>query len=207
MILFGCISKEKCPEGINLLPMYGMEPKCKGQLSADADFLSLCDSLYKDRKIAAQYYVGKGWEYFYKKDYETSMKRCNQAWLLDSFNYETYWGFGNILGMNSKFKESLPLLEKSILLNPENPKIYQSIAISYAQLFYETKDGELLHKSIDNLNSSLQLDSTSVSTLAQLTAAYSYFMQKDSARKYLSLTDKIDPNAVNPEVRKILTED
>jgi len=30
-------------------------------------------------------------------------------------------------------------------------------------------------------------------------------MQKDSARKYMSITDRLDKNAVNPEVRKLIT--
>jgi len=39
-----------------------------------------------------------------------------------------------------------------------------------------------------------------------LTVAYSYFNQKDSARKYLEITDRLDPKAVNPEVREMLKE-
>jgi hypothetical protein len=29
-------------------------------------------------------------------------------------------------------------------------------------------------------------------------------MQKDSARKYLKITEKLDPTAINPEVKKML---
>ena len=205
LILFSCHSTEKCPDGINLLPMYGGQTKCEEQLNDDKKFISECDTEFKDRKIAAKYYVNKGWEYFYKPDYETSMKRFNQAWLLDSLNADTYWGFGNLIGTQQKFQESLPLLEKSIELNPDNPKVYECIATTYGQLFFETKDVELLNKSIDNLKIAIQLDPKSASAFGQLTNAYSYFTQKDSARKYMILTDKLDPKAVNPDVRKMLT--
>ncbi len=147
-----------------------------------------------------------GWEYFYESDYETSMKRFNQAWLLDSLNADVYWGFGNLLGTRHEFRKSVPLLEKSIKLNPKNSKVYECIATSYEQLFFETRDIALLNKSFDNLKASIQLDPNNASAFGQLTGAYSYFTQKDSARKYLALTDKLDPKAINPEVRKILTE-
>ena len=54
------------------------------------------------------------------------------------------------------------------------------------------------------MKNAIQLDPKSANALGQLTGAYSYFMQKDSARKYMALTDKIDPNAVNFDVRKML---
>jgi len=205
LFLLSCTSTEKCPEGINLLPMYGGQTKCVEQLKDDKIFLSESDAQFKDRKIAAKYLVHKGWEYFYKTDYETSMKRFNQAWLLDSLNADIYWGFGNLLGTKHEFRESLPLLEKSISLNPTNPKVYECIATSYGQLFFETKDVGLLNKTINNLKTSIELDPKSASAFGQLTAAYSYFTQRDSAKKYLALTDKLDSKAVSPEVRKMLT--
>ncbi len=206
LFFLNCTSTEKCPEGINLLPMFGGQPKCEEQLKDDRKFISECEAQFKNRQIASKYHVDKGWEYFYKTDYETSMKRFNQAWLLDSLNAEVYWGFGNLLGTKHEFRESIPLLEKSIKLNPANPKSYECIATSYGQLFFETKDVALLNKSIDNLKIATQLDPRNASAFGQLTGAYSYFTQKDSARKYLALTDRLDPKAVNPEVRKMLTD-
>lgn len=201
-----CTSTEKCPEGINLLPMYGGQTKCEEQLKDDKKFISECDAQFKNRQTAAKYHVDKGWEYFYKSDYKTSMKRFNQAWLLDSLNADVYWGFGNLLGTKHEFRESLPLLEKSIKLNSNNSKVYECIATSYGQLFFETKDATLLNKTIDNLKIAVLLDPKSANAFGQLTGAYTYFTQKDSARKYFALTDKLDPKAVNPEVRKMLTE-
>lgn len=201
-----CTSNDDCKEGLNLLPMYGKQKKCAAQLNIDNDFFKECDLQFTDRKKASKFYTEKGWGYFYKNDFETSMKRFNQAWLLDTLNADTYWGLGNILGIRQQFKESIPLLEKSISLNSTNPKVYESISTSFGQLFFATKDIKYLNKSIDNLKSSIRLDSKNARTFGQLTGVYSYFMEKDSALKYLKLTDKLDPNAVNPEVRKMLTK-
>jgi len=201
-----CNSTKKCPENINILPMYGNEAKCQEQLEIDKEFISKCIAEFKSRQAASKYYVDQGWKYFHKEDYETSMKRFNQAWLLDSTNADVYWGLGNLLGTQKEFNKSITLLEKSIKLSPKNPTVYENLALSYGQLFVETNDKLLLDKSIENLKTVIQLEPENARALGQLTAAYSYYTQKDSARKYLDLTDKFNPKAINPEVRKILSE-
>jgi tetratricopeptide (TPR) repeat protein len=117
-IWFTCCGQADCPKDINTLPMYGHVKKCKEQLDSDKDFLTQCDKEFKNRKEAAQFHVDKGWEYFYKNQFETAMKRFNQAWLLDSLNADIFWGYGNILGMkNRDFKQSLVFLEQSLKIN------------------------------------------------------------------------------------------
>ena len=197
-----------CPKDINKLPMFGHVKKCKEQIDSDHDFLKQCDKQFKNRKEAAKFHVDKGWEYFYKNQFETSMMRFNQAWLLDSLNADIFWGYGNLLGLNNRnFKESLVYLEKSLKMNPDNARVWESTSTSYGQLFFETKDINLLNTSIDYLKTSIKLEPNNARAYGQLTASYSYFMKKDSARKYLKITDKLDPSAVNPEVRKILSKD
>lgn len=205
-LFVSCSSAQDCKENINLLPMYGNVPKCKEQLKSDEEFFALIDSEFKDRKTAARSSVQSGWNYFYKNDLETSMKRFNQAWLLDSLNADVYWGFGNLLGKKGQFKASIPHFEKSLKLTPNNPKVYESLATSYGQLYVATKESSNLSKAIASLKMANGLDRNNARILAQLTAAYSYFTQKDSANKYLNLTDKIDPKAVNPELRAFLNK-
>ena len=134
------------------------------------------------------------------------MKRFTQAWLLDSLNADVYCGFGNILGTKNDFESSIPLLEKSVKLNSNNPKVYQSIASSYGQMFFQTKDIDFLNKTIENLKNVVRLEPKNAGAYGQLTGAYSYFYQKDSANKYLKIADKLDPKAVSPEVRKMLSQ-
>lgn len=197
-------SIQDCVDGLNLLPMYGKKKKCKEQIEIDEAFLIECDSQFKNKKKASIFFTEKGWEYFYKDDLENSMKRFNQAWLLDSLNSDVYWGFGNILGKKQQFEESVELFKESLSLNPNNSKVHESIAVSYAQLFFKTKNMKFLNNSIVSLKTSLKFDNQNARVYGQLAGAYSYFMQKDSALKYLNLADKIDPKVVNPEIRKIL---
>ena len=203
-LTFSCA--QDCPENINTLPMYGGKKKCPEQIKSDNDFFQECDKNFSSRKEAAQYFVGKGWEYFYKNDFDSSMKRFNQAWLLDKTNAEVFWGFGNLLGLKRQPKESIPFFEKSIELNPNNSKVYESLSTSHGQLFYQTKKIEHLNLTIDNLKKAIKLDKTNASLYGKLSGAYAYFTQKDSLRKYMKIAENLDPKVVDPEVRKIANE-
>ena len=88
--------------------MNGGQTNGEQLLNDDKKFISECGSQFKDSKIAAKYHVGIGWEYFYKTDYETSMKRSNQAWLSDSLHADVYRGFENLPETKYEFRESLP---------------------------------------------------------------------------------------------------
>lgn len=206
ILLLNCSSKQDCPEGINLLPMYGEVQKCDAQIKSDNQFLADCDNEFKNRKEASQKYIEKAWGCFYNNDENTAMKRFNQAWLLDNDNPEIYWGFGNLMGMRKETKQSIPLFKKSLQLNPNNAKVYESLAISYGQLFYETKRIEYLDLTINTLKSAIKLEPNNAKYYGSLTSAYSYLIQKDSLKKYIKITDKLDAKMIDPEVRKIASE-
>jgi tetratricopeptide (TPR) repeat protein len=203
-VLLGC-TPDDCPEGINKLPLYGRQKKCKEQIQSDNEFLKEADKNFENRQVAAKYYIDRAWNYFYENKLDTSIMRFNQAWLLDSLNSDIFWGFGNILGRQKKYKESTEFFEISIKMNPNNETVYECAATSYGNLFYQTKDKKALDKSIECLKKALFLDSKNARVLGQLAASYSYFVKKDSALKYLKLTDEIDPKMINPDVRKMLT--
>ncbi len=199
-----CSESQQIDKNINTIPMYGNVDKSKDHIKADSIFIERCLSTFNNKEEASKYYLSKGWEYFYDGNKDLAIKRFNQAWLLDSLNADIYWGFGNILGQHLKFEESIIHFEKSLKINPNNAKVLESAATSYGQLFYNTKNKLYLEKSIDCLKKSLELENNNARVLAQLAAAYSYFHDKTEARKYLKMADEINPNTVNPEVRKIL---
>jgi len=203
VFLIAC-NYNKCPDGINTLPMFGKIKKCKEQIEADNIFLKEEDKTCPNRHLAANYIVSRAWDYFYQDKLDTAMMRFNQAWLLDSLNSEIYWGYGNILGKQQKYQESLIYFDKSLQINPNNARVWECASLSYYNLFIQTGDKELLNKTIYYLKKSLTFDTQNARVLGGIAAAYSHFMQKDSARSYVNKTDKIDPNMINPEVRKIL---
>ena len=103
--------------------MYGLEKKCSEQLQMDNDFRKECDLTFENRKKAAIHHIDLAWGYFYANHLDSSMMRFNQAWLLDSLNSDVYWGYGNLLGRQQKFEESLDYFDKSLEINPNNSNI------------------------------------------------------------------------------------
>jgi len=195
--------QSQCPEGINILPMYGEIKKCEQQIESDNKFILESEKHFKNRKKAAEYYVSKGWEYFYKDENDTSMKRFNQAWLLDKTNPQVYWGFGNLLGKQKQFEKSILYLQKSLEIDPNNANVYECISISYSQLFFKTKDTKYMNLTIENLKKAIKIEPKNGRAYGKLASSYAYLMQKDSLQKYIKKTDDIDPKFVNPEVRAI----
>jgi tetratricopeptide (TPR) repeat protein len=205
LLATSCAHSQDCIDGINKLPLYGngTVKKCKEQIEDDKRFIAFCEKT-STRKDAAAHMVMRGWQYFYSKNLDTSVMRFNQAWLLDSLNAELYWGLGDILGSQGKFMESLPFFERSLKLDSANPKVLADEANSYGNVFFATKDIKYLNSVIGCLKKAIYLSPNSAQYYASLTGAYSYFMQKDSAKKYMAITDKIDPSTVSPEVRKMV---
>jgi len=204
LLFLSCVSPNNCPAGINLLPLYGKVKKCSAQIESDRAFLKECDKNFSDRKKASRYYTERGWSYYYSKKPDTAMMRFNQAWLLDSLNADVFWGYGDLVGQQKNYKESVVFFDHSLRLNASNSKVWESAATSYVQLFFKTKDVSFLNKSTGFLKGAIKLDPKNPGLYAELTTAYSYFNQKDSACKYLKITDALDKHVVGAEVRKTI---
>ncbi|MBF9224034.1 tetratricopeptide repeat protein [Hymenobacter ruricola] len=207
LMLLMCVgATPPCLSGINLLPMYGRVKKCPEQLEADKRFLADCARRHKSPQEAASAYAALGWKYFYNNQLDVAMRRFNQAWLLDSMNQQVPWGFANILGRQGQFIESLPFFRVAIARNPTEANVWESASVSYGNVYLATKNTAALDSSVQCLKQAIKFNPKEARLYATLTGAYSYYPQKDSARKYLALADKLDPQAVDKKVRKQLTK-
>lgn len=119
---------------INELPMYG------GQHDPQVE-----PDLKRSQKIAKL-----GWDYYYKGDLNTAIKRFNQSWMFNRKNVDALWGFGLIMGQRSDeerpeyhLKESIRFLEMALSLQPNNPNILVDLACSY------TASGDFLNHKND----------------------------------------------------------
>jgi hypothetical protein len=77
---------------INMLPMYGGVEKDQDYLNADKRFIETVEK-NMTRDSASKYFAMKGWEFLGANRVDLAIKRFNQAWLLDTNNYQAYWGF------------------------------------------------------------------------------------------------------------------
>lgn len=79
-------------KAINERPMYGSVEKSAELKQADQKFIeTVTQNVTRDS--ASRHFSGRGFQLLQNGDYRTAIKRFNQAWLLDSTNYEAYWGF------------------------------------------------------------------------------------------------------------------
>ncbi len=106
---------------INELPMYG------GQHSPNVE----------QNRDHSQSAAKLGWEYFYKGDLDTAIKRFNQAWMFDRESVEAFWGFGLVMGRRAQkedaeknLRESIRCLEIAKAKAPKNGRILVDLAQS-----------------------------------------------------------------------------
>jgi len=135
-----------CSTPMNELPMYGGMEKTPMEIEADNWFI---EAVTKDqtREEASRETSEFGWQYYYKGDLKTAMKRFNQAWMLDPDNPHAYWGFGVLLGERSgkwgafrKIDQAIEMLEKADRLSPQNAGILEDLAYSYTRKGFSEKE-------------------------------------------------------------------
>lgn len=204
VFFFNCKS-QNCPQGINVLPMYGDVKKCKEQIQSDKEFLAEMDNKFNNRKDASKSLVNAGWDYFYKKDYNAAMKRFNQAWLAYPELYEIYWGFGNLIAVQGNPEKAIKYFDLAKKYKPENSDFYSSTAIAYSQIFLKNNDIELLKKAIRDLETGLKIDSKNAKLFSLMSTSYFYLNDIKKAKEYFKKADEIDGSVINDEYRKIIS--
>ena len=105
----------------NEIPMYG------GQQEPDVPH----------NKTYSESAARLGWQYYYKGDLDTAIKRFNQAWMFDRESIDAFWGFGLIIGQRSRheepeknLRESANYLNKAHKLSKNNARIIVDLAYS-----------------------------------------------------------------------------
>ena len=142
---------------IDLLPMYGSTPEYGGwqktaeEEQADESFLQESDQIEPNRKLASLDYIELGWKYIEAEDWETAMRRANQAWQLDSQNADVYTLYAAILNMHGVHDESLDMLERAIDLNPLSVNLYYIYLSESIDLHQETNDDYRIRRLISML--------------------------------------------------------
>ncbi|WP_052732237.1 tetratricopeptide repeat protein [Hymenobacter terrenus] len=199
--LLACTAKAQVVRdgSINLLPMYGGARKSRVLRKADEQFLTACDQLFPNRQAAAKYYAGKGWECIRKDDFNTAIKRLNQAWLLDSTNATAYWGFGAVAGAREEFIASLHYFKLTRKYDPTNLKVLLDISQTLLLRFERNKQASDLEDAVNAIQLFL---TTSHDALENFQAyeklAIVYFLKHDylNAWKYVDLAAALQPIAV-----------
>jgi len=104
-------------ETIEALPMYGQPGLTRSDYlkRQDAAFIKQIAYRYRgDLKQASQESSRQAFDILYMGDPDAAMRRLNQAWLLDSGNYQVYWGFGQVLVARGELAGAAHYLEQAV---------------------------------------------------------------------------------------------
>ncbi|GAA4386129.1 hypothetical protein [Hymenobacter koreensis] len=189
---------------INLLPMYGGARKPKRLQLADELFLATTDRNEPNRAVAAKHFVKRGMDYFRAGDYATAMKRFNQAWLLDSTNADTYWGFGILRGSQGDYNESITLLSNSLKRQPDNQNLTADLAGTLLQRYDAFRANADLERSLALFELYVSRENNASGNESRIPVyaalAMGYFRKQDYERAW-QWTDRarqLNPAAVDP---------
>jgi Tfp pilus assembly protein PilF len=117
--------------------MYGNAPLTKELEKCNEEFIRCATKEGASREAASQGVIKLAWQYFYKKDLKTAMRRFNQAWLLDPNNAEAFYGFGVLVSLQGKTDQAASFYKKALELNPNHPMALANLARSYKDKAYD----------------------------------------------------------------------
>jgi tetratricopeptide (TPR) repeat protein len=173
---------------LNLIPMYGNTLIEKGYeyQKVDNDFIAFIDSKYNSRTKASKELVLLGYDFFYKGQLQTAMKRFNQAWLIDTINPGIYFGYWliqevltqpkwktNYFALNDKEIENILNADKfySIGERLDSNNEYEKYVLDYACSSFS--DYGLPNKGIESCKKRLEFDPKDTLALQNLSNTYS----------------------------------
>jgi tetratricopeptide (TPR) repeat protein len=180
--------------------MYGYAQKTKGQIEADSDFIQYADKNFNnDRKEASNYYCKRGWSCFHKGILDTAMFRFNQAWLLDSTNAGTYWGFGVISGSKNQPDEALSFLMRAYSIMGDSSELLTDIAFTHLKRFAQKNDIKDFNKANDIYLNAVRMDNNNAFALYGLATINFNCRRYPLAWEYLHRTMQTNSKVVKPE--------
>ncbi len=135
---------------------------------------------------SAKDFFDKGFEFFFKKDYENAMMNFNEGVALDPSNPSGYYYRGQVYMKTNKFDLALEELNKAIELNNSNYLYYNNRGVVYKAL-------KEYSKAVEDFNKSMELNENNTKVYPSL-AQIKYFL--NDYKNSISIFDKaikLDP--------------
>ena len=173
-------------------------PKSKELIDEDQKLIDLALKTDGTPRKASEHFVSLGFDYLYRGDLKTAMKRFNQAWLVDHKNENAYWGFGAVYFSFNDYEEALKQLNKGLAINPNSSNILTDVATINTGLFVSKHDATYLENAIALFNKSYKIDPVNQNTLFKLSVAYFYKNDCSNAWKYYDECMKLGGKSISP---------
>jgi|TARA_B110000238_G_C16045720_1_gene403812 hypothetical protein len=168
----------------SLLPMYGGKNREKSSVIVEKDtrFITKAMKSFSSRKHAAEGYVERAFDMYSQNNFVDSMRRFNQAWLLDSKNAYIYLGYGLLYNNEKKSCKAMEMFMQA----HKKGLIENGFLADYAYTITNcalTKDNQLqkiLFNDANNLfHTASQTPNKRLKAFAYQAWAKSYFLQND----------------------------
>ena len=184
--------QEMAEEDISLQPEYGNIEKTEEQKQFDATFIAETMKKIKDTAAASEKMAELGFQYLYERgDFVTSMRRFNQAYLLNPKNADAYHGFGTIYLNLGAMEEAREQFDKGLKIDPEHPELLAEYGTTYLGDYYQLFDTdrdkaeESLEKAMEYFSKSYKIDNKNSDTAFKLAIVNMYEENCSQAKKYL----------------------
>ena len=120
---------------IDQVPMYGgMDRSAHPTLkAADEKLIAGVTRAFGTRETASDRFVDQGIRFYHRGDYQTAMKRFNQAWLLNPKNPKAFWGFAIVRHDQGAYGGAKKWIDQALKLGLTNP-----VALADAGMLYST---------------------------------------------------------------------
>ncbi len=94
------------------LPMYGQPGIVRSDAlkKADAAFARQATTKYGSPGAASRVWASQGWSSMRDGKPDLALEQFNRAWLLNSKNYQVFWGFGAVLSEQGKLEAAVEQL-------------------------------------------------------------------------------------------------
>lgn len=183
--------KNAAKEEIRLLPKYDGVKKTPEQLEADQKFITTTLATEPNHRKASDYFIKRGFDYYYKGDLKTAMFRFNQAWLLDPGNENVNWAFGSVYAYFNDYENTLKQYDEGLKLNPKSASILTDKATIFATKYNNNGNKKDLGTALTLFKQSYLIDAKNENTLFKMSALYLAINDCPNAKKYFEECKKL----------------
>ncbi len=153
---------------------------------------------FSSAKAAATYYVAQAKRNFNEQKNDSAAYLFGRAWLLDSTNNETFWGYGLVYGQQKAYDKALYVLYRALDKDKENSRLLTDIATSHLGRFYDENSPADLLQSKKLLESAIAASPGFADAYYKLAISSYYLQEYAKAWEYLHKSILQDKEIADP---------
>ncbi|MFD2938063.1 tetratricopeptide repeat protein [Spirosoma flavum] len=155
-------------ESLNILPLFGEQPKTAAQIDEEVHFLNDCDRNFASRPEASDFFAARGWDYVTNGQLDTAAHRFNLSWLLNDRNADAYWGLGVICYQKNQLTNAIRMLKKGLAVADSNVVLMIDLATIEIKQYQEKPTSDMLTEAEGYLQRAVSISPSSAPSYQKL---------------------------------------